>query len=160
MPEGSHVYAVRLASDVPNPDGRLLEDGRREPFGCELPLAVKVHGQVSLEPLAVRFGAVGADQIVARTIRLTCHDDDFEMPEPKVRLEDPRSGVAATISESARVTARRVEGKNAWDLELTLDGLPDTVERSFLARLVVETGHPAKPVLEATLGGFRRGGPR
>jgi hypothetical protein len=57
------------------------------------------------------------------------------------------------LSETA---ALHVRARGAsFDIELTLAGLAPAVPANFLARLVVETGHPRLATLEALVRGVR-----
>ncbi len=158
LPRGVHSYPIELVSDVENPDGAPGEDGARARHALAPALGVEVLGPVSLSPPSVVFGVVGADETVARTVRLECHDPGFVLAEPKARVEPLRAEEPFPLGRTASVRTRPVAGQNAWEIEVLLGGLDEAVTGTFLARLVVDTGHPTLGRLEAPISGVRRPG--
>ena len=158
LPRGAHTYPIELVSDVENPTALPDERGERPRFAFAPPLAVEVLGPVSLSPSGITFGLVDASETVARTVRLECHDPGFRLAEPRVHLEPLKPGEAFPLERTATVRSRAIEGANAWEIEVLLAGLDDDVTGTFLARLVVETGHPELGRLEVPISGVRRPG--
>ena len=174
MLRGTHTYPVYLESDVENRDAAPASDGRR-PFYEAVPrLAVDVVGRYRIDPSRriFDFGALQGTETVARTLRITCLDPDFDSPEPQARLVPLRPGQAFPLGETAHVTVRPVAGTpavgpppadpppaeptsgvRAWDVQVLLDGLSEDVEATFFARLILETGHPDEPVIEVSVIG-------
>jgi hypothetical protein len=120
-------------------------------------ISAVIVGPVAALPQNLNFGMLTSDQTVARTIRVESHDPSFKLSEPRTRIRAYKEGSSLAFAETLHVTAREVEGENAWDLELLLEGFGEGVGRSFLGYLVIETGHPDVPILEVTLSGLKRG---
>ena len=157
IPEGTKSYLLELITDRENPTGVLSEEGTRETFRVAPTISVRVVGRVSAIPPNISFVIMRPDQTVAQTVRVTSHDPDFELPEPQVEIVPLREGANMAFVETSRITTRRVEGENAWDIEVLLDGLSGTVDRTFHGRLRIRTGHPEEPALEVTISGIKRG---
>jgi hypothetical protein len=145
-PRGTHSYPLELVSDVPLPD--------TERFHAVAPAwNLQVLGPVALSSPSLEFGLVGARETVARSVTLESFEPGFTLSEPRVRLEPLRAGEPFPLSETA---ALHVRARGAsFDIELTLAGLAPAVPANFLARLVVETGHPSLATLEALVRGVR-----
>ena len=154
LSEGVRGYPIRLAADVVNPDAPPDVDGR---FLVMPLITVEVVGPLSLRPPVVTFGGLGTDEIASRTLRLTAYDPAFELGELRARLLDVEGDGESPLAGTATIRFHPVpEDTNARDVELVLDGLGPDVPTRFLARLVVETAHPERPVLEAKVSGYRR----
>ena len=160
LPRGPHGYPIHLEADVVNEAAPVDPDGPPPFHRATAFVAVHVVGPVSIEPPNLVLGMVSGAETVSRTVRVACHDPEFELPEPVVRLEPLRPGEDLALARTAVLSTRRVEGENAWDVQLLLEGLDPEVPRSVMARLVVETGHPGEPLLEAPITGFHREGVR
>jgi len=145
-PRGTHSYPLELESDV-----ALEGDERVHTVAPAWNL--QVLGPVALSSPSLDFGLVRADETVARSVRLESFDPAFTLSEPVARLEPLKPGEACPLLETAHLTVR-ARGA-AFDLELTLAGLAPALQGNFLARLVVETGHPRLPQLEALVRGVR-----
>lgn len=145
-PRGTHSYPLELESDVP------IEESERH-HAVAPAWNVQILGPVALSTPSLEFGLVRAAETVARSVRLECFDAGFTLAEPVVRLEPLKPGEACPLLDTAQVTVR-ARGA-AFDIELALAGLAPGVQGNFLARLVVETGHPRLPRLEALVRGVR-----
>jgi hypothetical protein len=157
MPKGIRSYSLELKTDFPMPDVPLQADGTPPPFVVHATLSAIVVGHVAAAPQNLNFGMLAADETVARTVVVTCYDPDFALPEPKVEVKPVKPELPFPLAETLRVTTRKVADENAWEVELLLEGLSPAVGRSFMGRMVIETGHPEEPQLEVTLSGLKRG---
>ena len=153
MPKGVHAYPIHLASDVENPDASPDAEGRRAPYSTVPRLAVEVVGRFRIVPASLDFGLVRSGETTARVLRIVCLDEDFDPTEPGVVLEPLKRELPFPLARTAHLSVRPVVGQRAWDVQLLLDGLAPEVERLFLARLVIETGHPAEPELTVAVRG-------
>ena len=151
-PRGTHTYPVHLrARGLPG----LADDG----FATYVPfVTVRVLGAFSATPPTISFGGVRQAEVVSRTVRISCHDSEFSFAEPSVTLAPIMAGKPFGIEPTARIHTRAVDGENAWDVELVLHGLAQELERTFLAKLVIETAHGIEPQLEVNVSGFRLDG--
>jgi hypothetical protein len=155
--EGNMSYTVALVSDVPVPGAEALPDGTPATYDVNVTVMGRVNGMISVNPSLISLGLVRPGQVASRTVRIDSHDPAFEIGEPKVRLVD-RQGEPWDLAEHFTTILRPVAGENAVDVELRLDGLPDTLNSSFSGMLVIETGHPDKPEVELPISGVCRGG--
>ncbi len=154
VPTGTRSYPIELVSDLPLHGPARAQEGETR-FSSISPLFnIQVLGLVALSPASLSFGPVRADETVARTLRIECFDPGFELSEPEVRLEPLRPGEVSALARTASLRTRPVPGQQAYDVELVLAGLdPELAAGSFFGRLVVETGHPEVPRLEALVSG-------
>lgn len=145
-PRGTHSYPLELASDVPIP-------GTERVHTVAPAWNLQVLGPVALSSPSLEFGLVRADETLAKTLRLESFDPAFTLAAPRARLEPLRPGEPFALAETAAV---HVHPRGpAFDIEVTLAGLAPAVPANFLARLVVETGHPRLATLEALVRGVR-----
>jgi uncharacterized protein DUF1573 len=155
-PRGPHAYPIELESDVPVPPADSEESGSDAPerrFTVAPVWNLHVLGPVALSTPNIEFGLVRPDETVARTVRLESFDPGFTLAEPRVRLEPLKGSGPLPLARTARVRSRPVPGSPAYDIEVLLAGLDPEVSGRFLAKLVVETGHPRLPRLEALVSG-------
>jgi hypothetical protein len=94
-----------------------------------------------------------AAETVAKSVRLESFDPAFTPDAASAHLEPLERGGPFPLGRTAQVHLR--PAGSACDIELVLAGLDSEVSGTFLARLVVETGHPALPRLEALVRGVR-----
>ncbi len=144
MPLGPHLYTVELESDLTHEDGRAVAV---QPW-----VRLKAVSRVGLEPQQIDFGAVPQEEMVSRTVRLSGYDD-VPLPEPTAALVAAREQ-DAPLAELAQITVQAVPDQNAWDVQILLPALDGRLRGTFLGRLVVETGHPEEPRIEASLHGL------
>jgi hypothetical protein len=149
VPRGSYSYPIELESDVPVPDSG--PSARR--FTVAPTWTLQVVGPVALSAPTLEFGVVGGDETVARTVRLDSFDPGFVPSGASARLEPLVPGDALPLERTARVHAR--PAGSSCEFEVTLAGLDAAVTGSFFAKLVVETGHPDLPRLDALVRGVR-----
>jgi len=153
-PEGTHSYPIELESDVLVP-GVAESAGETRRYSVAPPFTIQVLGPMALSTPELEFGLVRAGETVARSLRVECFDPEFTPAAPTARLEPFRAGAEFPLERTSGVHVRAVEGRPAFDVEITLAGLDPAVQGTFLARLVVETGHPRRPRLEALVRGTR-----
>ena len=156
-PRGTHSYPIFLeAPDWIIGTGDNAEAQSFAPF-----VTVQVKGRFSTTPQTVNFGAVGTEETVSRTVRLTCNDPGFDLTAPRVEIEQLAEQWNLAWAERAKVEVRPVPGERAFDIELVLQGLSPETERRFLGKLTIETSHPLEPRMVVNVSGFRSdGGPR
>lgn len=150
-PRGLFSYALELETDVPIP-GRSPDEPVRH-FALAPVWSLQVVGPVALSRPDLEFGLVAAREAVARSLRVEGFDAAFRPEAVRARLEPVRPGEPFPLARTAQVHLR--PGVGACDVEVVLDGLDAEVRGTFLARLVVATGHPDLPELEALVRGTR-----
>lgn len=153
-PLGTFSWPLEVESDVPAPGA----EGR--PFSIAPPWSVQVVGPVALTSPSLDFGLMEPDEHLRRSVRIECFDADFDWTAPEARLEPLRPDQPFPLARTASVRVLPVPGLEAYDVEVTLDGLDREIAGNFLARLVVETHHPRLPRLEALVRGVRNPGPQ
>ena len=135
-------------------------------FQAQITVSAQVVGPFTYAPNYLSMGLVRPGQVVTRTIRIESHDPEYSfagrevatrlagLPLPKADgyQEWEQAKYFATV-------VRPVEGKNAIDVELRLEGLPEDAVGSFRGTLLVELGHKDKPEIALTITGVCRGGP-
>ncbi len=152
-PLGTFSYPIELVSDVsiPRPAGEA--EGKARSYSISPSWTLQVMGAVALSSPTLEFGLVGARETVARSVRLESLEPDFVPDAVQARLQPLHPDEPFLLAHTAQVRTRLVG--RMCEIELTLAGLDPALEGSFLARLVIETGHPDVPRLEALVRGVR-----
>jgi hypothetical protein len=157
LQEGNLAYSVPMISDKVIPGAEEQPDGKLATYEVSVTVMGRVTGMISVNPSLISLGLVRPGQVVSRTVRVTSHDDAYEIGEPKVRFES-RQGGEWELAEHFSTIMRPVAGKNAVDIEVRLDGLPETLNSSFSGMFFIDTGHEDKPEVKLPISGVCRGG--
>jgi hypothetical protein len=154
-PRGSFSYPIVLESDVVVPGSAEggAPSGAARRFTASPSWTLQVVGPVALSAPTLEFGIVAGNETVARSVRVDSFDPDFAASAASAHLEPLVPGAALPLERTAQVHAR--PAGRSCEIELTLAGLDPEVTGQFIARLVVETGHPDLPRLEALVRGVR-----
>jgi hypothetical protein len=161
--EGNTGYPIQLKSDEPIA-GHSADDGHGHTtattYGATVMVTAKVQGLISFEPQYLSFGLVRPGQVVPRTLKISVFDPNFTFADTlDIRLvgpsdQKPEFPHAASFSHSVKLS----DDKKSATVELTLNGLPDTVDGSFQGRMMIKTGHPQKPEIPVLFSGVCRPG--
>jgi hypothetical protein len=155
--EGSLAYSVQLKSDLPIPGGEKMPNGTTPTYEVTATVMARVTGAISYNPQFVSLGLIRPGQTMSRTVRVTSHDTDFKLTAPEISIQG-RDTVEWEFAKSFNAVVRPVANENAVDVEVTLNGLPETLSGSFSGMLVVKVGHPDKPEIKIPITGVCRGG--
>lgn len=171
LTEGNLARAINLTSDVEIPGADPVVDGAAAKYQATITLSAQVVGPFSYSPPYLSMGLVRPGQVATRTVTVESHDDSFsfadKIPDIKVvGLQNPGAGEDGALSfreweyaDRFTPTVRPVEGKNAIEIELRLEGMPDDATGSFRGTLVVDLDHPDKKQITLVITGVCRGGP-
>ncbi|MEM9801325.1 MAG: DUF1573 domain-containing protein [Planctomycetota bacterium] len=163
-PEGGKSYALRLNSDVEMPISATKEaKAKAKAAKVNVPTVYtvtanvnyRILGALSIQPQFVSLGLVRPGQSVVRNVRLTCHEEGFDLSGAKATIVG-EGAQPLNWADRFSTTIKPVGGSNAVDVELRLDGLPDEADGSFRGRVVIETGHPSKPEMFYRFSGVCR----
>jgi len=157
LPEGMRNYPIRLTTDQLIPSPRDVEGVPKHYFVIGY-TQVQVQGIVSANPAYVPFGMVRPGTVVERVVRIVCHDDFPLSPDVPVQLTALIQKDVFDYNKSFTTHIDPVEGKNALDLTVRLEGLPDDASGSFGGMLKLEIGHPSKKELLVRFSGVCRPG--
>lgn len=164
--EGNLARSIMIKSDEPIPGADLDITGKPSTYQATVTLSAQVVGPFSYTPPYLSMGLVRPGQVQVRTVQVECHDPEFsfETNPPKVSvvgLQNPGTETFRDWEYADRFTPtlRPVEGKNAVDIELRLEGMPDDATGSFRGTLLVELDHPSKKQIALVITGVCRGGP-
>ncbi len=157
--EGNLGYPLALLSDQLIDGAQPGPDGKPPHYSATLMLTARVRGLISYEPAYISFGLVKPGQVMSRTVKIQSFDPKFTLGIPELKIAGPNPQTpdfkyAGNFSTAARPTA---DGK-AVEVELTLNGLPETADGAFQGKIVIKTGHPAKPEVEVMFSGVCRPG--
>jgi len=170
LTEGNLARAVNVISDVPIPGAEEGIDGKAT-YAATITISAQVVGPFSFNPPYVSMGLVRPGQVAARTVTIESHDEDYSFADhvPQIRivgLQNPGTGADGAVSyreweyaDAFTPTVRPVEGKNAVEVELRLEGMPDNATGSFRGTLVIDLDHPDKKQIALVITGVCRGGP-
>ena len=142
----------------------LNPDGSEAVFQVSVSLSARVVGPFSFNPPYMSMGLVRPGQVLSRSVRLTCHDVGYDFAEhpPKVEIKgiapanQPYPDWIYVERFTPRVTP--VPGENAVDIELTCQGMPETLSGSFRGTLIVGLEHEEKSEVIIPITGVCRGG--
>jgi hypothetical protein len=164
--EGNLARSLVVKSDVPIPGADINVDGTPATYQASITLSAQVVGPFSYSPPYLSMGLVRPGQVQVRTVQIECHDGEFLLKDhaPTVRvvgLQNPGEDTFRDWEYADRFTptVRPVEGKNAIDVELRLEGMPDDATGSFRGTLLIELGHKDKKQIALVITGVCRGGP-
>ena len=181
--EGNLGYQLALKSDVARPDAPEIEaknaeraenagkggvDEHGHPIGShqdssdyKINVAVsgRVLGVMSYTPQFVSMGLVRPGQVVPRTVKVISHDPEFTLDPAKMSVElAADAGVPLKWAEHFVTEIKPAQGVNGVDVQLRLAGLPEGADGSFRGKMIIKTGHPAKPSMEVRFSGVCRAG--
>jgi hypothetical protein len=169
LTEGNLARAVNVVSDVEIPGAEEGIDGEAT-YAATITVSAQVVGPFTYNPPYVSMGLVRPGQVASRTVTIESHDESFSFAEtvPEVRivgLANPATGTGEVtyrdweFADVFTPTVRPVEGKNAVEIELRLEGMPDDGLGSFRGTLLVSLNHPDKKEIALVITGVCRGGP-
>ncbi|MBM3977525.1 MAG: DUF1573 domain-containing protein [Planctomycetes bacterium] len=159
VPEGTYNRNIRLLTDQPLKGSPATADGKPALHETQFMLMAQVKGMISCEPMFVSYGMLRPGQAASRTLKITCNDPAFQLPNPKLTLTNLKGEpfeYDGYITRTVKPIAG-MEGK-AYEVELTCTGMPETLNGNFMGTLTVETGHPTKPKVEVRFTGVCRPG--
>ena len=166
LAEGNLARAITVTSDEAIPGGEETVDGKPQTYQATLTLSAQVVGPFSYNPPYISMGLVRPGQVATRHVTVESHDEEFNFAEkvPNVKivgLQNPGTDTYRDWEYSTLFTPTitPVEGKNAIDIELRLEGMPDTATGSFRGTMIIELGHPEKENIPLVVTGVCRGGP-
>jgi hypothetical protein len=155
--EGNLAYMVPLKSDLAIPGADKLPNGQFPTYESTITVMARVTGMIEYMPAFVSLGLIRPGQTQSRSIRLTSHDAEYKVAEPKVSIQG-RDTVEWEYAKHFSTTLRPVPNENAVDIEVTLNGMPETLSGSFSGNLVIQTGYAGKPEIKLPITGVCRGG--
>jgi len=155
--EGPLSATIPLRSDLLIPGGEKLPNGQMPTYEASISIIAKVTGMISYTPGFVSVGLIRPGQSLSRVIRVSCYDQNYKLGDIPVEIQG-RDTPAWEYSKCFSTSVRPVQGENAVDIEVRLNGLPDTLNGSFSGNLVIKVGHPEKPELRLPISGVCRGG--
>lgn len=163
--EGPGGYLLRLQSDVELPKNEKVEKakqkaGKKGPtkmfFTCDASCSYNVLGALSMRPQYMSLGLIRPGQPVVRSARLTSHDDSFDLAGVTASVVG-QNGQPLEFADAFSVEVKPVDGNpKAVDIELRLNGLPAETNSTFKGKVLVKTGHPAKPEMGVNFSGVCR----
>jgi hypothetical protein len=156
--EGNLGYPVQLRSDQLVPGAAVGPDGQAPAYGASVMIQARVRGLISFEPQYLSFGLVKPGVAVTRTLKLSSYDPNFTLTEPKsMKLAGPSDAVPEfKYAEFFEMKARPAADGKTCEIDLTLKGMPESVDGSFQGRLLIETGHAARPTVSVLFSGVCR----
>lgn len=155
--EGPLAASIPIRSDIVIPGGDKLPNGQLPTYDTTVSVLAKVTGMISFTPPFISIGLIRPGQMKTTTIRVNCYDPNFKLGDIPVTIQG-RDTAEWEYSKHFSTFVRPVQGENAVDIEVRLDGMPTTLNGSFNGNLVIKVGHPTKPELRLPISGVCRGG--
>ena len=162
--EGNLARTLMVMSDKVIEGGKPNPDGSPAVFQVSVTLSARVVGPFSFSPPYISMGLVRPGQVLSRSVRLICHDTDYDFTDhaPTVQIK----GIAPAnqpypdwiYADLFTPRVSPVPGENAVDIELTCQGMPETLSGSFRGTLVVGLEHSEKSEVVIPITGVCRGG--
>ncbi len=158
--EGNNGYPVQLRSDQLVPGAPVGPDGQAPAYGASVMVQGRVRGLISFEPQYLSFGLVHPGQQLTRTIKVSCYDDKFQLPQPKSMKLVGQSDAVPEFrwAEYFEVVAKPAADGKTMDVDVTLKGMPEGSDTAFQGRVLIETGHPSRPTIPVLFSGVCRTG--
>ncbi|MCH2105871.1 MAG: DUF1573 domain-containing protein [Planctomycetes bacterium] len=162
--EGNLARTLMVLSDKVIEGGKPNPDGSPAVFQVSVTLSARVVGPFSFNPPYMSMGLVRPGQVLSRSVRLTCHDADFSLAEnlPTVSIKGiaPANQPYPDWIHAERFTPRvtAVPGENSVDIELTCQGMPESLSGSFRGTLLIGLTHDEKDEVVIPITGVCRGG--
>ena len=156
-------YGITIVSDkeIESKDGAAPEaepkPGTYSTYFISASINARVLGALSCTPQYLSMGLVRPGQVVSRNVRLVSHEEEFQLTNVSGMVKGVNDE-EFKWADSFSTVVRPVEGQNAVDVQLRLDGLPEDANGSFKGTLVVSTGHPEKPTVDVVFSGVCRAG--
>ncbi len=155
--EGQLAYAVPIKSDLAIPGAEKLPNGQFPCYDTTVTIMARVTGMISYTPQFISLGLIKPGQVKATQIRVTSHDPAFKLGELACQIRG-RDTADWEFAKCFQTFTRPVPGENAVDVEVRLNGMPETLNGSFSGTLVIKVNHPEKPELTLPITGVCRGG--
>jgi hypothetical protein len=157
--EGNLGFPVQLRSDEVVAGAAPDKDGQAATYGASVMVTARIQGLISWDPQYLSFGLVRPGQVVARTLTVKSFDANFTFKDPKVKIVGPSDQKPDfPYGDSFAYVVKPSDDGKTLTVELTLNGLPETVDGSFQGRVILETGHPARPEVPVLFSGVCRPG--
>ena len=154
--EGQLAYAVPIKSDLPIPGAEKMPNGQMPCYDTTVTIMARVTGLISYTPQFISLGLIKPGQVKATAIRVTSHDPAFKLGELQCEIQG-RDTPAWELSKCFSTLVRPVTGENAVDIEVRLNGMPESLNGSFSGTLLIKVNHPDKPELKLPITGVCRG---
>jgi len=157
--EGNLGYPIQIRSDQEVSGAQRIQSGEMPTYGATVMATARIRGLISWEPQYLSFGLVRPGQVLARSFDVASYDENFTFDSPGLRIVGPNDQKPDfPWADHFSVVSRPSEDGKAIKVELTLNGLPEEAQGSFQGRVIVETGHPAKPEIPVLFSGVCRPG--
>ena len=127
-------------------------------YETNVTIMARVTGMISYSPQFISLGLIKPGQIKATSIRVTSHDPAFKLGELACEIQG-RDTPAWEFAKCFTTFSRPVQGENSVDIEVRLNGMPETLNGSFAGNLVIKVNHPERADLKLPITGVCRGGP-
>jgi hypothetical protein len=156
--EGNIGFPVSLLSDIAIAGASPGVDGTQPHYGATVMTAGRVRGLISWEPQYLSFGLVKPGQVTSRSFNMQSFDPAFEFKSDlELRFVGPHDAQPDfKWADSFSAVARPAANGKGIDVEVTLNGMPEGADGAFQGRLVIETGHAAKPEVAVLFSGVCR----
>ncbi len=158
--EGGMGYPVQLRSDQLVANAPVGHDGQAAAYGASVMVSAKVRGLISFEPQYLSFGLVRPGQQLTRTLKISCYDEKFQLALPKSVSFKGQSDAVPEFrwAENFEAVSRLSEDGKSVDIDVMLKGMPAGADSAFQGRVMIETGHPARPTIAVLFSGVCRSG--
>lgn len=157
--EGNLGFPVQLRSDEVVAGAAPDKDGQAATYGASVMVTARIQGLISWDPQYLSFGLVRPGQVVARTLTVKSFDQNFTFKDPKVKIVGPSDQKPDfPYGDSFAYVVKPSDDGKSLTVELTLNGLPESVDGSFQGRVILETGHPSRPEVPVLFSGVCRPG--
>ena len=156
--EGSQGYPVQLRSDQLVANAPVGIDGKAPSYGASVMVQARVRGLISFEPQYLSFGLVSPGMQVTRTIKVSSFDEKFLLTQPKsLKLVGQSDAIPEfRWADNFELVAKPAADGKTMDIDVTLKGMPPGTDAAFQGRVMIETGHPARPTIAVLFSGVCR----
>lgn len=155
-----YTRMIRFVSDELVEGQPTNLDGSPNYRSVGLTVLAEVVPVVSLEPDFVSFGVLRPGQVASRTFTVAVRDGAHRMAEPTARVRgfDAKKNYAFEYADYVSTTVRQVNAGLSYEVELTINGLPESALGNVQGIVEITTGHPEVPKVEGRFTGLCRPG--
>ncbi|MEZ5978046.1 MAG: DUF1573 domain-containing protein [Planctomycetota bacterium] len=146
---------AEVVDDTSEDDVQRTSSAEPSTYVQRVILAVTVVPPVLATPNHIAFGVFKPGTSVSKSIDVEFTDDRRVTEEPKLTVEWGLSkGDTAKLDEHLHASFVETDDGREWRLTFDLDGLPAELAGPFQGRVLFETGHPSRPVVEVPFSGL------
>lgn len=165
MKEGPGGYRFLFVSDEPMPETPTLAKRRAAAkargrsfgpssanFAVNILTNYRVLGDLEITPGVVSFGQMRAGQTLQRRVRLVATKPGIDLSKARAYIRGTL-GLEVPLADCMGVKTRPIEGEDALEVTVTINGVPAGFKGTIRCELAFDTGYEKKPMVRVPITG-------